>query len=111
MKQANIIFIMSDDQGYESLSCNGADSLRTPHIDQLAATGINFRHCHATPLMSITFGRAKRRNTSATGIQSSGTMADTSMNWKPLTTIVQTSRTSWPLILSNAPASSHPARW
>lgn len=50
MKQPNIIFMITDDQGYESLSCNGADSLRTPYIDQLAATGINFRHCHATPL-------------------------------------------------------------
>ncbi len=50
----NIILIMADDFGYECLSCNGSKSYQTPHLDQLAVTGIRFTHCHSTPLCTPT---------------------------------------------------------
>ncbi|MCU0776338.1 MAG: sulfatase-like hydrolase/transferase [Akkermansiaceae bacterium] len=46
----NIILIMADDLGYECITANGGSSYKTPHIDQLAATGIRFEHCYAQPL-------------------------------------------------------------
>jgi arylsulfatase B len=39
-EQPNVIVILTDDQGYGDLSCYGAEDLRTPHIDQLAADGV-----------------------------------------------------------------------
>lgn len=46
----NVIVIMADDLGYGDLSCYGADSFETPHIDKLAAEGIKFTsgYCSAS---------------------------------------------------------------
>ena len=48
--QPNIIVIMADDLGYGDVSCYGATSLETPHIDQLAAEGLRFTsgYCSAS---------------------------------------------------------------
>ncbi len=35
----NVLFILTDDQGYGDLSCMGSDFVRTPHIDAIAARG------------------------------------------------------------------------
>ena len=41
----NVIFIFTDDLGYNDLSCYGQKNFSTPHIDKLAASGIRFtRH-------------------------------------------------------------------
>ena len=48
-KSPNIILIMSDDMGYECLSCNGSTSYSTPELDKLAAEGIRFTHCYSQP--------------------------------------------------------------
>ena len=44
MKNAkpNIIVIMTDDQGYGDLSCMGSADIKTPNIDNLAASGVRF---------------------------------------------------------------------
>ncbi|GAB5559029.1 MAG: sulfatase-like hydrolase/transferase [Synoicihabitans sp.] len=42
--QPNIIFIFADDWGYGDLSLHGSDWLQTPHIDQMAAEGIDFQN-------------------------------------------------------------------
>lgn len=36
----NILFILTDDQGYWTLRCNGNHEILTPNIDRLAATGV-----------------------------------------------------------------------
>lgn len=41
-KKPNIIFILSDDQGYKDLGCYGAQELKTPNIDKIAETGVKF---------------------------------------------------------------------
>jgi arylsulfatase A-like enzyme len=38
----NIIFIMSDDQGYADLGCYGSKVLKTPFIDKMAGEGMRF---------------------------------------------------------------------
>jgi arylsulfatase A len=46
----NIILIMADDMGYESLSTNGAISYHTPNLDRLASDGIRFSKAISQPL-------------------------------------------------------------
>lgn len=47
-KKPNIVFILTDDQGYWSLGCNGNREIRTPNIDRLAAEGVNLRNFFCT---------------------------------------------------------------
>jgi arylsulfatase len=47
-KPPNILLVMTDQQHFRALGCNGAPEARTPHIDQLAAGGINFKNHFAT---------------------------------------------------------------
>ena len=46
----NIILIMADDMGYETLSCYGGLSYQTPTLDALAESGIVFQNCISQPL-------------------------------------------------------------
>ena len=50
----NIILIMADDLGYETIGANGGTSYRTPALDKLAANGMRFTHCYAQPLCTPT---------------------------------------------------------
>jgi arylsulfatase A len=43
----NFVLIMADDLGYGDLSCYGHPSIRTPHLDRLAAEGIRFTDYHS----------------------------------------------------------------
>ena len=47
--QPNILFIMTDDQGWSSLGCYGNRHVATPHLDQLAAEGMRFTDAYALP--------------------------------------------------------------
>ncbi len=42
----NVIIVLTDDQGYGDLSCTGNPVLKTPHMDRLAAEGVNFANFH-----------------------------------------------------------------
>lgn len=51
MKQPNILFIMTDQQRWNSLGCHGSATARTPNIDALAASGVSFdRYYCANPI-------------------------------------------------------------
>lgn len=39
-KKPNVIIIMTDDQGYQDLSCYGSPLIKTPNIDKMAGEGI-----------------------------------------------------------------------
>ena len=43
----NIVLIFMDDMGYGDLSCYGHPLIKTPHLDQLAATGLQFTSFYA----------------------------------------------------------------
>ncbi len=49
-RRPNIILILADDLGYETIGANGGTSYRTPTIDRLAANGIRFENAYAHPL-------------------------------------------------------------
>jgi arylsulfatase A len=42
----NVIFMLSDDLGYSDIGCYGAEKVKTPHIDRLAAEGFRFTDFH-----------------------------------------------------------------
>lgn len=44
----NVIFILSDDQRYDSLSLTGNPVTQTPHIDRLAKEGVFFKNAFVT---------------------------------------------------------------
>ena len=41
----NILFILDDQHRFDYLGCAGADFVRTPNIDALAARGLRFTNC------------------------------------------------------------------
>lgn len=45
----NILLILADDLGAYDLGCYGGKDVRTPHLDALAAQGVRFATCYATP--------------------------------------------------------------
>src|SRR5262252_10841118 len=52
-KKPNIIYIVSDDQGWKDVGYHGSD-IRTPNIDRLAATGVRLEQFYAQPMCTPT---------------------------------------------------------
>src|SRR5579883_1117879 len=50
----NIIFLLTDDQGYGDLSCHGNPILKTPNLDRLHDEGVRFTDFHVSPTCSPT---------------------------------------------------------
>ena len=46
----NILLIMADDIGIDTLGSYGGRSYHTPHIDSLSAEGMRFTHCYSMPV-------------------------------------------------------------
>ena len=56
-KPPNVLFIMSDDQGWGDVGYNGNPVLKTPHLDAMAAEGVRLdRFYAAAPVCSPTRG-------------------------------------------------------
>jgi arylsulfatase len=53
-KRPNIVFILTDDQGYGDLWCHGNPVLKTPNIDRLHREGARFTDFHVSPTCSPT---------------------------------------------------------
>ena len=47
-KRPNVLFILCDDLRWDALGCTGNPYVKTPHIDQLAREGVNFRNTFCT---------------------------------------------------------------
>ncbi len=45
-KPLNVLWICTDQQRWDTLGCNGQSWVHTPHIDSLAARGVNFEHAY-----------------------------------------------------------------
>jgi arylsulfatase len=50
----NVIFLITDDQGYGDLSCHGHPILKTPHLDRLHKEGTRFTDFHVSPTCAPT---------------------------------------------------------
>lgn len=46
-KKPNFIIFLTDDHGYHDLRCQGAEDLKTPHLDALAASGARFTNWYS----------------------------------------------------------------
>ena len=44
----NIVFLFSDDAGYADFGFNGSTQMKTPNLDQLAASGVKFTQAYVT---------------------------------------------------------------
>ncbi len=53
-RKPNVIVILADDLGFETVTANGGESYRTPTLDRLAASGMRFENCHVQPLCTPT---------------------------------------------------------
>ena len=53
-KKPNVVFVLTDDQGYGDLSAHGNPVLKTPHLDRLHAEGVRFTDFHVSPTCAPT---------------------------------------------------------
>lgn len=53
-KRPNIIFIITDDQGYGDISAHGNPILKTPNLDRLHDEGVRFTDFHVSPTCAPT---------------------------------------------------------
>ncbi|MBA3283570.1 MAG: sulfatase-like hydrolase/transferase [Nitrosopumilus sp.] len=77
LTRPNIILILADDLGIETLGCYGGTSYKTPHLDSLAAMGMRFTQAYATPLCTpsrlvLMTGKYNFRNYKAFGYLPAG---------------------------------------
>lgn len=49
-ERPNILLILADDVGQEVLGCYGGQSYATPHLNELARTGMKFTHAYSMPV-------------------------------------------------------------
>jgi arylsulfatase A-like enzyme len=55
VRKPNVVFLLADDLGYGDLSCYGHKDIRTPHLDGLAAAGVQLTQFYVTsPVCSPT---------------------------------------------------------
>lgn len=65
----NVVFVLTDDQGYGDLSCHGNPVVRTPHIDALHASGLRLTDYHVGPTCAPTrAGLLTGRYANSTGV-------------------------------------------
>ncbi len=53
-KRPNIIFLLTDDQRWDTLGCMGNSIIKTPNVDRLAAQGVVFDQCFVTTAICMT---------------------------------------------------------
>lgn len=53
-KKQNVVFVITDDQGYGDLCCHGNDIIQTPNLDRLHSESICFTDYHVGPTCAPT---------------------------------------------------------
>ena len=53
-ERPNVVLVMTDDQGYGDLSCNGNPTLKTPNLDELFGESVRLQDYHVSPTCSPT---------------------------------------------------------
>ncbi|HUX88500.1 MAG TPA: arylsulfatase [Chloroflexota bacterium] len=53
-RRPNIVFVLTDDQGYGDLACHGNPYIQTPNLDRLYAESIHFTNYHCGPTCAPT---------------------------------------------------------
>ncbi|VGO16363.1 Arylsulfatase [Pontiella desulfatans] len=53
-EKPNVVIVITDDQGYGDLGCNGNTVIQTPNIDRLRAQGIQLDNYHVDPTCAPT---------------------------------------------------------
>src|ERR1700722_1416629 len=53
-RRPNIIFVLTDDQGYGDLACHGNPILKTPNLDKLHQQSVRLTNFHVDPTCSPT---------------------------------------------------------
>jgi arylsulfatase A-like enzyme len=53
-QKPNIIFILTDDQGWADITCHGNPDIETPTLDRLAEKSVEFTNFYVSPLCSPT---------------------------------------------------------
>lgn len=72
--QPNVILLMTDDQGYPDMSCHGNPVIKTPNMDALAKSSIQFSDFHVNPFCSPTRAALMTgRMSDRTGVTSTNT--------------------------------------
>ncbi len=65
----NVVFVITDDQGYGDLACHGNEVIRTPHLDALHAESRRLTQYHVGPTCAPTrAGLMTGRYCNATGV-------------------------------------------
>jgi arylsulfatase A-like enzyme len=55
-KKPNVIFVITDDQGYGDLGCTGNPWIKTPQIDEFSQSAFSLENFHVAPLCTPTRG-------------------------------------------------------
>ena len=76
-RRPNVILIMADDLGYETVGGNGGTSYQTPRLDALAESGMRFTQAYSTPLctpsrVQLMTGKYNFRNYTGFGLLDPG---------------------------------------
>ncbi len=56
MDKPNVIFVLTDDQGYGDLACHGNPIIKTPNLDALRDESVRFTDFHVAPMCTPTRG-------------------------------------------------------
>lgn len=49
-KRPNVVFVLTDDQGYGDLGCTGNPDIQTPQIDEFYKEAVRLTDYHVAPL-------------------------------------------------------------
>ena len=56
IKRPNVVFVLTDDQGYGDLGCTGNPDIQTPQIDEFYKEAVRLTDYHVAPLCAPTRG-------------------------------------------------------